>query len=115
LHAELVVTGEVSGERPPSFDADVLHAAAALDGVRAAVGLYLDPAVVDGETTFIVAATDLAALADVFGAEPLSGDLSAPAPDALLVSEQAADDRGLEPGDAVTVQLGRGDPHRLTV
>src|SRR5690606_34080292 len=81
LRAELVITGEGSGDRPPSFDADVLHAAAQLDGVRAATGLYLDRAMVDGEVTFITATTDLAALADIFGAEPLAGDLSTPAPD----------------------------------
>src|SRR5690606_9990286 len=57
----------------------------------------------------------LAGLADIFGAEPLAGDLSTSAPDALAVNEQVAAERGLEPGDTVTVQLGRGDPHRLTV
>jgi putative ABC transport system permease protein len=115
IQAELVIAGEQTGPRPPSFDPAVVDEAAALPGVAAAAGVYNDRALVNGEATFVNAATDLAALAEIYGASPTAGSLDTLRADQLAVDSVAAAERGLSVGDTVSVQLPRGEPHTLTV
>jgi putative ABC transport system permease protein len=115
IDAQLIIAGVQSGPRPPSFDPAVLGEAAALPGVRSVAGLYADMADVDGRGSYVVAATDAAAVARMYGATPVAGSLGALGPDQAIVSSDTATDHGLSVGSQLTVQLSRGDPHTYTV
>ncbi|RLK25483.1 putative ABC transport system permease protein [Micromonospora sp. M71_S20] len=115
LKAELVIAGAQSGPRPPSFDPEVLKKAAAIPGVRLADGEYGDLAMVGGERTWVAASSDVAALRQVFGAEPTAGDIDRLAPDGMLVSSDTATARGLSVGSKVPVQTSRGEARTYTV
>ncbi|MEV0607973.1 FtsX-like permease family protein [Polymorphospora rubra] len=115
INAELVVSGIQTGPRPPTFDPAVVDQAAALPGVAGAVGLYNDAAIVDGEQTWVLAATDMAVVRDIYTATPDSGTLGTLRPDQVVLSAPTATDRGLSVGDEITVQLSRGEPHTYTV
>ena len=111
IKAQVVISGEQSGPRPPSFDPAVLDRASAIPGVRAAAGLWNDQAVVDGERTYVNATDDLARLADAYGAAPATGALATLKPDQIAVSTQ----RGWPLGTRLTVQLARGEAQVYTV
>jgi putative ABC transport system permease protein len=111
IKAQVVISGEQSGPRPPSFDPAVLDRASAIPGVRAAAGLWNDQAVVDGERTYVNATDDLARLADAYGAAPATGALTTLKPDQIAVSTQ----RGWPLGTRLTVQLARGEAQIYTV
>jgi putative ABC transport system permease protein len=111
IKAQVVISGEQSGPRPPSFDPAVLDRASAIPGVRAAAGLWNDQAVVDGERTYVNATDDLARLADAYGAAPATGALTTLKPDQIAVSTQ----RGWPLGTRLTVQLARGEAQVYTV
>ncbi|MEU7934232.1 ABC transporter permease [Micromonospora echinofusca] len=115
LKAELVIAGAQSGPRPPSFDPAVLEKAAAIPGVRLVDGEYGDLAMVGGERTWVAASSDVAALRQIFGAEPTAGDIDRLAPDAMLVSSDTATARGLSVGSKVPVQTSRGEARTYTV
>jgi putative ABC transport system permease protein len=115
IDAQLIVAGVQTGPRPPTFDGAVVDKAAALPGVQAAVGLYSDQAAVNGQSTFVNAATDAGRIADIYEASPVAGSLGALRPDQMIVNEDAAKDRGITVGDRVTVQLSRGEPQTYTV
>jgi putative ABC transport system permease protein len=111
IKTQVVISGEQSGPRPPSFDPAVLDRASAIPGVRAAAGLWNDQAVVDGERTYVNATDDLARLADAYGAAPATGALTTLKPDQIAVSTQ----RGWPLGTRLTVQLARGEAQVYTV
>jgi putative ABC transport system permease protein len=115
IDAQLIVSGTQTGPRPPTFDAAVVRQTAQIPGVRRAVGVYSDQALVDGQPTFVNAATDAAVLPEIYRATPVAGELGTLRPDQVIVSEAAAKERGLSVGSTITVQLSRGDPHTYTV
>ncbi|MFV2116041.1 ABC transporter permease [Micromonospora sp. LOL_025] len=115
LKAELVIAGAQSGPRPPSFDPEVLKKAAAIPGVRLADGEYGDLAMVGGQRTWVAASSDVAAVRQIFGAEPTAGDIDRLAPDGMLVSSDTATARGLSVGSKVPVQTSRGEARTYTV
>ena len=54
VKAELIISGEQTGPRPPTFDPAVLDQAGELAGVRAAAGVYVRRgAQVNGEPTYV--------------------------------------------------------------
>jgi putative ABC transport system permease protein len=115
IDAQLIISGEQSGPRPPTFDGAVVDEAAKLPGVNAAVGVYADMATVDGRSSYVVAATDPAELSRIYGATPVAGSLGPLGPDQAIVNSQVATDNGITVGQKLTVQLSRGDPHTYTV
>ncbi|MPZ28287.1 MAG: FtsX-like permease family protein [Micromonosporaceae bacterium] len=115
MDAELIISGEQTGPRPPSFDPDVLDRAAALPGVDTVAGLYGDQAEVDGQTGFVSAGTDLAAVRKMFGLTAESGTVDTLAPGQLVVDSRTAEDRGIAVGDRLPVQLSRGEPSTYQV
>jgi putative ABC transport system permease protein len=115
IDAQLIVAGAQTGPRPPTFDGAVVDKAAALPGVRGAVGIYTDQATVNGQLGFVTAATDAGRIAEIYDASPVSGSLGTLGPDQMIVNEDAAKDRGITVGDRVTVQLSRGEPNTFTV
>jgi putative ABC transport system permease protein len=115
INAELVISGVQSGPRPPSFDAAVLDQTKAIPGVRAVAGTYGDLGAVNGEREYVTAVSDIAALRDVYRAEPSAGSIASLSADQVLVDSKTATDKGLSVGSTVTVQLSRGDSQQYTL
>jgi putative ABC transport system permease protein len=115
INAELVISGEQSGPRPPSFDPAVLDKAADLPGVHAVAGIYRDAALIGGERAYVSAVNDAHALRDIYQATPTAGTLDTLRPDQIAIDSVAAAERHLAVGDPVTVQLSRGEQHTYTV
>ncbi|MFC8848224.1 MULTISPECIES: ABC transporter permease [unclassified Micromonospora] len=116
VDAQLVISGEQTGPRPPTFDPSVVDRAAALPGVDAVLGVYNDNAVVDGERTYVVALTDLAAMARIYSTVPQSGTVATLGPDQVALSVSGAKELGKSVGDRLTAQFARGEgPHTYTV
>jgi putative ABC transport system permease protein len=111
----VIISGEQTGPRPPSFDPAVVRQAAAIPGVRSAAGIWSDQAIVDGRRTSVDAADDLARLADAYGATPTSGRLATLRPDQIAVGTTEAQDRGWTLGTRLTVQLSRGEARTYTI
>jgi putative ABC transport system permease protein len=114
IKAEVIIAGEQTGPRPPTFDPAVLAKAKAVTGVRSAAGVWSDVASVDGTPQYVNATDDLAALVDTYGATATTGTLAL-GPQQVAVDVETATERSLVVGDTVTVQLSRGDPHRFTL
>ncbi|WBB68823.1 FtsX-like permease family protein [Micromonospora sp. WMMD812] len=115
IKAELVIAGVQSGPRPPTFDPAVLEKAAAIPGVQLVDGEYGDMAVVGGERTWVGASSDAAALRQIFGMQPTSGNLDRLEPGQMAISTDTAKARGLSVGSTVPVQLSRGEARTYTV
>jgi putative ABC transport system permease protein len=111
IKAQLVISGEQTGPRPPSFDPAVVTETKRIPGVRAAAGLYNDQGLVDGKLTYLYAADDLGALADAYGATATAGTLRTLAPDEIA----AGTDKGWAVGTRHTVQLSQGEAKTYTV
>ncbi|GIF15904.1 ABC transporter permease [Actinoplanes teichomyceticus] len=110
LKAQIMISGEQSGARPPTYDAAVIDRTAALPGVRAAAGLWNDLVTIDGEQRYVTATKDLATLAEAYGttAAPLAAGR-------IAVDQPTADEHHWRTGQRVTVQSSRGDPHTYTI
>jgi putative ABC transport system permease protein len=115
IKAQVIISGEQTGPRPPSFDPAVLRRAATIPGVRAAAGIWNDQALIDGKRAYVTASDDLAHLADAYGATAVSGTLGTLRPDQVAVSTEQAKDHGWAVGSRITVQLSRGESHPYTV
>ncbi|EEP75163.1 hypothetical protein MCAG_05490 [Micromonospora sp. ATCC 39149] len=116
VDAQLVISGEQTGPRPPTFDPSVVDRAAALPGVDAVLGVYNDNAVVDGDPKYVVALTDLAAMARIYGTVAQSGTIATLGPDQVALSVSGAKELGKSVGDRLTAQFARGEgPHTYTV
>ncbi len=113
VKAEIVISGDQSGPRPPTYDTKVLTEARELPGVQAAGGLWNDQATLDGKQEYIAASDDLAQLARTFGTG--TSGLTTLRPDQMVVDRSTATERGWQPGTKVEVQTSRGDPATYTV
>jgi putative ABC transport system permease protein len=111
IKAQIIIGGDQSGPRPPSFDPAVLRQAAAIPGVRSAAGVWTDDAVINGEPAYVAAADDLGRLADAYGA----AGVTTLAPDQVAVSADQAREHGWAAGTRLTVQLPRGERTAYTV
>jgi putative ABC transport system permease protein len=111
IKAELVISGDQKGPRPPAFDPAVLAEAQRIPGVRTAAGVWNDQALVDGRLTYVSGTADLARLADAYG-----GPALAPLrPGQIAVSSQEATAHHWSPGSIVRVQLSHGDAADYTI
>ena len=110
LKAQIMISGDQGGPRPPTYDPAVLREAAAIPGVRAAAGLYNDVVAIGGDSDYVAATDDLSVLAEAYGttAAPLSAGQ-------IAVSEPEAKERGWQTGTPVTIQTSRGEPQAYTV
>ena len=115
IKAQVIISGEQTGPRPPSFDPAVLREAAAIPGVRAAAGIWNDQAIIDGRRSYIDATDDLGRLADAYGATATSGTLATLRPDQIAVSTKEADAHGWALGTRLNVQLSRGEARTYTI
>ena len=115
LKAEVVISGDQNGPRPPTYDPAVLREAATIPGVRAVAGLWNDQVLIDGEKHYVNATDDLAALKDAFGNRAGAGTPGTLRDDQLAVSIPEAQDYGWQVGTKVTLQPSRGDPRQFTI
>jgi putative ABC transport system permease protein len=111
IKAQIVINGDQTSPRPPTFDPAVLRQASEVTGVRAVAGLWGDQAVVDGKRTYVSSTEDLAQLSEAFGG-PALATLK---PGQLAVSTQEATEHHWQVGSTLDVQLSRGDQERLTI
>jgi putative ABC transport system permease protein len=107
IKAQVVISGEQNGPRPPSFDPAVIREAGAIPGVRAAAGLWSDQALINGRRDSVSATEDAARLTAAYGGPALA----TLRPDQMAVSA----DEHLAVGTRLTVQLARGDAKTYTV
>lgn len=116
VDAQLVIAGAQTGPRPPTFDPAVVDRAAAVPGVNTVVGVYNDNAVVDGDRTYVVALTDLAAMGQIYHTTAQAGTIATLRPDQVALSVSGAKELGKSVGDRLTAQFVRGEgPHTYTV
>ncbi|WP_305789022.1 ABC transporter permease [Symbioplanes lichenis] len=110
LAAEIVINGDQTGPRPPTYDPAVVAQARDIPGVRAAAALYDDQVLVNGTRDYVTATDDLAQLGTTFGQSvaPLGASQ-------IAVSRDTATEKGWQTGTTVTVQTARGTPRDYTV
>jgi putative ABC transport system permease protein len=114
LKAEVVISGDQNGPRPPTYDPAVLREAATIPGVRSAAGIWNDQVLIDGEKHYVNATDDLAALKDAFGGTAV-GTPATLRDDEMAVSVPEAATYGWRVGTKVQVQPSRGDPREFTI
>ncbi|BEL02354.1 ABC transporter permease [Actinoplanes sichuanensis] len=110
LKAQIMISGDQGGPRPPTYDPAVLDKAAAIPGVRAAAGLYNDLVAIGDDRTYVAATEDLSRMAQAYGTT--AAKLSA---DQIAVSAPEAQERGWQTGSRVSIQTSRGEPRTYTV
>jgi putative ABC transport system permease protein len=115
VRADLIISGDPTGDLPPTFDPAVLDRAKHIAGVRGVSGDYVDAARIGGKQAMVTAATDLPALADMFPMKAVDGAVRALSADELIVDDTLAKEFGLHAGSTTQVQLSHGQPHTMTV
>ncbi|MEU8228759.1 ABC transporter permease [Actinoplanes sp. NPDC048967] len=114
LKAEVIISGDQNGPRPPTYDPAVLRDTAKIPGVRAVAGLWNDQVTIDGENHYVNATDNVTALKDAFGNTAV-GMPDTLRDDQLAVSVEEAQDYGWQVGTKVTLQPARGDPRQYTI
>jgi putative ABC transport system permease protein len=115
LKAEIIISGDQNGPRPPTYDPAVLREAAQIPGVRSVAGLWNDQIVINGEKHWVNATDDLPALADAFGTSAAGGPPAQLRDDQMAVSMPEAQAYGWQVGTKVTAQPPRGEPRDYTI
>ncbi|WP_229076433.1 ABC transporter permease [Actinoplanes sp. DH11] len=110
LKAQIMISGDQNGPRPPTYDSGVVDRAAAIPGVQAAAGLYNDMVVIGGDREYVAATEDLATLGQAYGTTAVT--LRA---DQIAVSAPKATEKGWQTGSPVTIQTSRGEERTYTV
>ncbi|WP_328476805.1 ABC transporter permease [Actinoplanes sp. NBC_00393] len=110
LKAQIMISGDQGGPRPPTYDPAVLDKTEQIPGVRAAAGLYNDLVQIGGDRTYVAATEDLAVMGQAYGttAQTLRDDQ-------IAVSSPEAAERGWQIGSTVPIQTSRGAEHTYTV
>ncbi|BAL90595.1 putative permease [Actinoplanes missouriensis 431] len=110
LKAQIMISGDQNGPRPPTYDPAVITDTATIPGVRAAAGLYNDLVAVGGEREYVAASEDLATLAQAYGSSAATLR-----DDQIAVSAPQATESGWQVGTPVTIQTSRGAERTYTV
>ncbi|HEV2089419.1 MAG TPA: FtsX-like permease family protein [Cryptosporangiaceae bacterium] len=113
VQADLVIAGAQTGPVPPTFDAGVVEATKDLPGVRTVAAFYYEAGKVGDEQTFVAAVNDLGAAKQILGLQ--IGGTNSLSAGQLVVDADTAQERKLEPGSTVAVQLSRGGSTTYTV
>lgn len=115
VQAEIFISGDQGGARPPTFDPAVLTSVRTLPGVASSAGVYSDLAEVNGVREGVVATNDLLAMRDIFGMKAEQGTLAPLKDNQLVLDSGTAKELKLSAGDTATIQLSRGDKRTFTV
>ncbi|MEU4161221.1 ABC transporter permease [Actinoplanes sp. NPDC026670] len=110
LKAQIMISGDQGGPRPPIYDPAVVDKAAAIPGVRASAGLYNDLVAIGDDRSYVAATEDLSRMAEAYGTTaPRLGA------DQIAVSTSEATERGWQTGSRVPIQTSRGESRTYTV
>ncbi|MEU5153436.1 FtsX-like permease family protein [Glycomyces sp. NPDC021274] len=112
IKAELIVSGPITASVAPSFDPALMDDLRAVDGVDAAVELYLDFSDINGTEQRVYASSDIPGGIGLYSGEFVEGDAAGLADDEVIVNESAAKDLGVGMGDTVTATFSRGTEAR---
>jgi len=117
LNSDLIVSGAQGGANIPSFSPETLTEIRALPEVKAVGDVYMDffGTQIDGQDAPLASSEDLSAALSVFGGTIAEGSVSDLAPDAVVVDEGTAEDRGIALGDTVEATYADGQTEQLTV
>jgi len=112
LKAEIMISGDQNGPRPPTYDPAVVREAAKIPGVRAAAALWNDQVIIDGRKEWVDATDDVSQLAQTYG-----GIVTLPPlrDDQMVVSAPEAAEKGWQVGSRLTVQPSRGEARDYTI
>ncbi|KUL39577.1 ABC transporter permease [Actinoplanes awajinensis] len=115
LKAEIMISGDDNGSRPPTYDPAVLDKTKTIPGVRAAAGLYRDLVLADGKQEYASATDDFHGLTEAYRTTGAAATLTDLRADQIAIGEPNATEHGWHTGSQVTVQTSRGEPHTYTV
>ncbi|WP_026932106.1 ABC transporter permease [Glycomyces tenuis] len=118
LNSDLIVSGLQTGANIPTFSPETLdEIKEALPETTTVGDVYADffGAEVDGQTAALSSSQDLSSTLEVFGATVAEGSVADLQPDAVVVDEGTAEDRGLALGDTVEVTFSDGTTETLQV
>jgi putative ABC transport system permease protein len=112
--ADLIIAGD-PGAMPATFDAAVMDKVRAIPGVTRTATEYMDLGSVNGKAEGVVAVPDLAAYAAMFRLSPASGTLAFNGPGETVLDIDSANKQHLKVGDTISVQLSRGEMHKIKI
>ncbi|GAA2150184.1 MULTISPECIES: ABC transporter permease [Glycomyces] len=117
LNSDLIVSGAQGGASIPSFSPERVNEIRALPDVDEVGDVYADffNTKVNGEEAALSSSSDLQAALAVFGGTVAEGSVADLAPDAVVVDEGTAKDRGVDVGDTVEVTFSDGTAEQLTI
>ncbi|WIM93807.1 ABC transporter permease [Actinoplanes oblitus] len=115
LKAEIMISGDQNGSRPPTYDPAVIDKTKTIPGVRAAAGLYQDLVLADGKREYASATDDFTGLTEAYRTTGAAAALTTLGPDQIAVGEPNAKEHGWQTGSQVTIQASRGKPHTYTI
>ncbi|MCA2211294.1 ABC transporter permease [Jidongwangia harbinensis] len=115
LSAELIISGDPSAGRPPTFDPAVLERAREIPGVTGLAGDYTDVAQTLGEEDNITIISDLPAYARMFNLRAAEGTIGTLGPGEVLIDAARATRHHLRVGSTTDVRLARGKPRTMTI
>lgn len=117
LNSDLIVSGLQTGANVPTFSPETLAEIKELPEVESVGDVYVDffGAEVEGRASALSSSEDLSSTLEVFGATVSEGSVDDLPPDAVVVDEGTAEDRGLELGDTVEVAFSDGATETLTL
>jgi hypothetical protein len=115
VQADLIISGEQSGPRPPTFDPAVLDRTGTLPGVEAVAGASFDVALVNGEREGVAGVNDLHALTRIASLRATAGSVDSFGAGQAVLDKETAAKAGVTVGQRVTMQFSRGEPRTLVV
>ncbi|GAA4586584.1 putative ABC transport system permease protein [Actinoplanes octamycinicus] len=115
LKAEIMISGDQNGPRPPTYDPAVIERTKAIPGVRAAAGFYQDLVMADGKREYASATDDFQGLTEAYRTTGSAAALTGLGPDQIAIGQANADEHGWTTGSRVTIQASRGEPHTYTI
>ncbi|MGA8114993.1 MAG: FtsX-like permease family protein [Actinocatenispora sp.] len=108
IKADLIVSGQQTGEIPPTFDPALLPRMRSVTGVRSVAGIFRDAARVDGKDGYVAATDDAGALADSLSLRHRSGTITSLSGHRALLDRKAARAGHLKVGSTVRIALAHG-------
>jgi putative ABC transport system permease protein len=114
LRAQLIISGDPTGGRPPTFDAAVIDRARQIPGVSGATAGYVDFGLA-GKEVITLEAGDVAAMADVFSLKRQSGHLRTLQAGEIAVDDRFAKSHNLSVGTTIEITTQRAGQQTFTV
>lgn len=105
LQADLIVSGQQTGQFPPTIEPAELSAMKALPDVQSVASVSYDAAKVAGKNTLVFAPDNMATAVSVLKLTPMSGEITELSSGELVTDEDTAKANNLKVGDVVPITL----------